>query len=426
MKITYLAQFSGSNKHGMGLAQFSLAREWQKMGCEVEIIAASFSHTRVRQPDPGTTTEWIDGVSYKWIPVKPYRSMIGRIRAMLQYTLSVLKLSSKVEREAPDVIIFSSYHPFLFCAMKMLRRIPEATISVVEVRDLWGESLKYLVDGVWGSISRIVSYFVSKLEGYTYRNTDLVVSSLIDFPKYLAERGIQVDSSRLFWVRNAVAPMEACPWEEKASKLALAAVAELREKAGLLLVYTGSLGRATGFESILEFLGRYSEAFLVVIGSGDRRSQFYDMADAVGVADRLALLPAVERSALKKMLALSDLCVCSYRASPLYQYGISPTKLGDYLQAGKPVLYSGNAPLGIPEDFYIDLNGDSELDIERKLDSFFCETREEVARKIIEWAEGNFTAAIEARRYLEFLEPHCNFSGRVSTSDSSMVGQGNG
>lgn len=421
MKIVYLAQFAGSNWHGMGLAQFSLAREWRDMGCDVEIIAASFSHTRVKQPDVGTESQYIDSVKYRWIPVRPYRSMAGRIFAMFQYTYAVIKLFSRTKNETRDVVIFSSYHPFIYCAMKVLSRIPSGALSVVEVRDLWGESLKYLVAGVWCGVSRIASFFVSKLEDYSYRNCDLVVSSLIDFPDYLAQRKVHFNSKNFLWVRNAVAPVDLSVREEDLEKQALIALGKVRERAQMLLVYTGSIGRATGFEVILKFLSVYTESFLVVVGEGDRKSQFYEMAEAMGVENRIVLLPAVERGALKNVIAMSDLCVCAYRASPLYRFGVSPTKLGDYLQAGKPVLYCGNAPLGIPKKFYIDLCRESELEVREKLKTFCGEFRGELAGEISTWTKGNFTAEIEARRYLDFLVGHGASIKRASLNRLPVV-----
>lgn len=421
MRILYLAQFAGSNKHGMGLAQFSLAREWRRMGCEVEIVAASFSHARVSQPESGLGSENIDGVTYRWIPVKPYKSMVGRIWAMLQYTFAVLNLYSKVQGQSPQVVIFSSYHPFIFCAMKVLKRIPAGALSVVEVRDLWGESLKYLVEGASGGLSRITSFIVSKLEDYSYRNADLVVSSLINFPKYAAVRKLQLDSRNFLWVRNAVAPMGLSMKEDDSLRQALSAAEKMRQKAKVLMVYSGSVGRATGFEAVLQFLRKHAETGLIVVGGGDRRSHLYEMAESMGVASRVTMLPPMERNALKELIALSDLCVCTYRASPLYRYGVSPTKLGDYLQAGKPILYSGNAPLGIPETFYIHITSESELEVRGKLELFSGEHGRVLAREILEWTKSNFTAEIEAQRYLVFLAQHYALRNRTSLNVLPVV-----
>lgn len=44
MNIILINHYAGSNIHGMEFRPYYLAREWVKMGHNVTIIAASFSH----------------------------------------------------------------------------------------------------------------------------------------------------------------------------------------------------------------------------------------------------------------------------------------------------------------------------------------------------------------------------------------------
>lgn len=46
MNIILINHYAGSNIHGMEFRPYYLAREWVKMGHNVTIIAASFSHLR--------------------------------------------------------------------------------------------------------------------------------------------------------------------------------------------------------------------------------------------------------------------------------------------------------------------------------------------------------------------------------------------
>lgn len=74
MNIILINHYAGSNIHGMEFRPYYLAREWVKMGHNVTIIAASFSHLRQKNPDiSAITEEVIDGIRYIWLPVNKYQ-----------------------------------------------------------------------------------------------------------------------------------------------------------------------------------------------------------------------------------------------------------------------------------------------------------------------------------------------------------------
>lgn len=65
MNIILINHYAGSNFHGMAFRPYYLAREWVKMGHNVTIIAASFSHLRQKNQDiSAITEEFIDGIRY--------------------------------------------------------------------------------------------------------------------------------------------------------------------------------------------------------------------------------------------------------------------------------------------------------------------------------------------------------------------------
>ena len=51
MKIIQISHYAGSLQHGMMLRPYYISREFVKMGHEVVIVAASFSHLRQKNPD---------------------------------------------------------------------------------------------------------------------------------------------------------------------------------------------------------------------------------------------------------------------------------------------------------------------------------------------------------------------------------------
>jgi len=71
MRILYLNHYAGSPLHGMEYRPYYLAREWVRGGHEVQLVAASYSHVRTRQPelaDHAARDETIAGIGYRWLP----------------------------------------------------------------------------------------------------------------------------------------------------------------------------------------------------------------------------------------------------------------------------------------------------------------------------------------------------------------------
>ena len=76
MNILYINHYAGAPTYGMEYRPYYLAREWVKAGHKVQIVAASYTHVRSRQPRAGLAIndEIIDGVSYRRLSTPPYRS----------------------------------------------------------------------------------------------------------------------------------------------------------------------------------------------------------------------------------------------------------------------------------------------------------------------------------------------------------------
>ena len=70
MNILLINHYAGSPRHGMEYRPYYLAREWVRAGHRVQIVAASQSHVRSRQPQVGAipVDELIDGIAYRWWP----------------------------------------------------------------------------------------------------------------------------------------------------------------------------------------------------------------------------------------------------------------------------------------------------------------------------------------------------------------------
>ncbi len=77
MNILYINHYAGSPEMGMEFRPYYLAKEWIKMGNNVRIVAADFSHLRIRNPivDTDFQEEVIDGITYNWVKTGSYKSL---------------------------------------------------------------------------------------------------------------------------------------------------------------------------------------------------------------------------------------------------------------------------------------------------------------------------------------------------------------
>ena len=111
MNILLINHYAGSDKYGMEYRPYYLAREWVKLGHNVTIVGASFSHLRNKQP--ACREEIVDGIHYVWLPTNSYKGNgIGRILNMGLFVLQLFFRQSHILSDfIPDVVIASSTYP---------------------------------------------------------------------------------------------------------------------------------------------------------------------------------------------------------------------------------------------------------------------------------------------------------------------------
>lgn len=75
MNILLINHYAGSPEYGMEYRPYYLAREWVKEGHNVFIVASSYSHLRLKNPelDKSIKEEEIDGIRYIWLRTIKYK-----------------------------------------------------------------------------------------------------------------------------------------------------------------------------------------------------------------------------------------------------------------------------------------------------------------------------------------------------------------
>jgi glycosyltransferase involved in cell wall biosynthesis len=351
MNIVYIEHYAGTPALGMEFRPYYLAREWVRAGHRVQILAASHSHVRARQPEVGDVPrdETVDGIAYRWYPTRHYRGNgLGRVGNIWDFLKQVWRETDRIVRECkPDVVIASSTYPMDIWVARRMARKAKAKL-VFEVHDLWPLSPIEL-SGM--SPRHPFALLCAKAEADAYRDADVVVSMLPCVHQHMASRGL--DLAKLAIVPNGISPDDwaAAPQplrEDVAGVLATAPVV-----GELVVGYAGSMGEPNELDTLLDAARLLRDhpaggkiRFLLV-GDGHLREHLVQRCVDEQLTN-VTLLAPIPKLQVPALLAKVDIAYIGWQRVPIYRFGIAPNKLMDYMMAGRPVLHSveaGNDPV---------------------------------------------------------------------------------
>ncbi len=341
MNIVLINHYAGSLHHGMEFRPFYLSREWVRRGHEVTVIAASHSHVRSAQPTClGTEArEAIEGVHYRWLATPAYSGNgLGRVRNMATFVARLSARAAKIARECrPDAVIASSTYPLdIFPAHAIARRAKARLIF--EVHDLWPLSPQVL-----GGMSKWHPFIATMqvAENLAYRWADAVVSLLPAAKPHMVRHGMAPE--KFFHIPNGIAPED---WDAPTAALPAehqALIENLRRKGRFVVGYLGAHGVANGLDTLLRAATCLPASVCVIlVGDGPLKTQLRNEAERQRIQN-IYFLPPVPKETVPALLKQFDALVLLWRRCLLYEFGISPNKLFDYMMAGKPIVHAVEA-----------------------------------------------------------------------------------
>lgn len=342
MKILYICHYAGSIHHGMAFRPYYLSREWVKMGHEVIIVAASFSHLRqknIEMQDP-IREEYIDGIRYVWLKTPAYHGNgICRIKNMISFLHKLYKYEKIINKDhAPDVVIASSTYPLDSYPANRMAQKYNAKL-VFELHDLWPMSPMVL-----GNMSKWHPFIMvmQKAEDHWCRNADLVVSLLPDAYKHLVIRGMSMD--KYVVIPNGISLDEWGDNEEDLPREHMKAIKKLKDEGKFLVGYLGGHAVSNGLNFLLdaaEILKDYSDIHFVLAGEGAEKEDLINRSNAMEL-NNITFLPPVPKTSVPNLLTKMDVLVFGYVKTPLGKYGTSENKFFDYMMSGKPIIKSSD------------------------------------------------------------------------------------
>ncbi len=348
MNILYINHYAGSISMGMEFRPYYLAREWEKLGHNVRIIGADFSHLRKQNPVVSRDFEIqeIEGVTYQWIKTRSYQGNgVKRAITMFQFCFKLWWNAKKIVKDfKPDVVISSSTYPLDTYPAQRIAKIAKAKY-IHEGHDIWPLTLTEL-SGMpkWNPF--VIALSIA--EKSAYKKCDKFVSLLPFVYKHALKRGLQC-KEKFVHISNGVVLSD---WEnpkELPSEHRLV-MEKLRNEGKKIVCYLGGHAHSNALDTLvdaaLSSAGK-SVAF-VLIGNGDQKERLKEKSKA---ADNIYFLPPVEKSVIPTVFSMVDCVYVGAKKCRLYEYGVSLNKVYDYMMSGKPIIYGVESANNEIEDF---------------------------------------------------------------------------
>lgn len=342
MKILYIDHYAGSLSMGMEFRPYYLAREWQRMGHEVRIVAADFTHLRRKNADIQDDFEiqQIDGVKFQFVHTIEYSGNgANRALSIFQFCLKLWKNAKQIAREfQPNVVISSSTYPLDTYPAKRIADFSGATL-IHETHDIWPLTLTAV-----GGMSRFNPFVIimAIAEKRAYRVSRTVIGILPDSYKHMLKHGLQ-SKDKFVHIPNGVVIDD---WKsptllDSEHKTELDNV---KKNSDFIVMYTGSLELSYSLDLMLDAAKlvkteqSVKNTSFVYVGKGNIKEHLKQRIKEEKIDNAFVLNP-VSKDAMPSLLDYADALYIGLSRNPLYHYGVSMNKIYDYMMSAKPIIY---------------------------------------------------------------------------------------
>ncbi|MDX8553628.1 glycosyltransferase family 4 protein [Tenacibaculum sp. 1B UA] len=328
--IWIINEYAGSIENGMTYRHYYLAKELINKGYNTTIITGSYSHFLKKYPKLDKREKYkeerINGVNYLWVKVMKYNESFDKKR-ILKWFQFVYKLFfvSKYISNKPSYIICSPTAPFSILSSLFLARKHKAKL-IFEVRDIWPLTLIEL-GGYKKQHPFIV--FMSYFEKLALKKADILVSNLQNYSSHIKNLGL---NRKVHWVSNGVDLTEMDKHKPLSNELL-----NKIPKNKFIVGYTGKLGVSNALDDFIEaarLLKNNENIIFVLVGKGQEKEKLQEAN-----LRNVLFIDFIKKNQIQSMLSLFDICYIGYRKEKLYEYGVSPNKIFDYMLSGKPIIF---------------------------------------------------------------------------------------
>jgi len=338
MNILVINHYAGSPYYGMEFRPYYLAKYWLADGHRVKIVAASFSHLRTVNPkvDTRVANEIHDGINYTWVKTPEYQGNgLKRVINIFTFLIRLFANSKKIVFDfKPDLIITSSTYP-LDSFLGVYYKWKIKCIQFHEVHDLWPLTLKEIGGFKWYHPFIVL---LQLAENFAYKHSNAVISMLPNAKPYMVKHGLKEHFYHIpngyfekEWVDIVDLPIEH-----------INLLTKLKQENKFIVMYAGGHAISNALDQFVDSahsLNSRDDICFVLIGKGIEKESLQSKAQQYNLRN-IYFLPPVLKNSIPNLLSFADCLYLGWHYSPLYEHGISPNKLIDYMLAGKPIIHA--------------------------------------------------------------------------------------
>lgn len=333
MKILFLTHYYLPEGNAPASRVSALAKRWVEQGHNVTVITSA-----PNVPDGivydgyknrWTSEEVIDGVKVIriWTYIAPNKGTIKRILNYVSYMFSAFIHCLFMKK--PDVMIATS--PQFFCGwagvlLHWFRRFA----FVLEIRDIWPESLSAVNAGLPGPLLKIIGI----MEKIMYRSARHIVTVGDGYVGKLMERG--VPENKISVVMNGVDQSLFYPRPVNHELLAQYGV-----DGKFICSYVGTIGMACGLQTVLEaaeILKKQNNDHVrfILVGDGAVKAELEAEAKQKNL-DNVIFTGRRPKNEIPDWIASSNINLVHLKKSDLFTT-VMPSKIFESAGCGRPVL----------------------------------------------------------------------------------------
>jgi glycosyltransferase involved in cell wall biosynthesis len=402
MKIVILNHYAGTPELGMEYRSYYFAEEWLKMGHNVRIVCSSFSHLRTFNPEIKASTflEKLDSIEFYWVKTPKYKGNgFRRIVNIFVFLIRIIFNRKKlIYSFNPDVIISSSTYPLDGVVVNLFFK-KKKIIHVHEIHDLWPLTIKVL--GGYSSYHPFIA-LLQWAENYVYRKCDILVSILPGTLPYLKKHGLQ--EHKFFHIPNGFFESQSLKDVPEEHDFL---IKSLKEKGNFILLYAGGHNISNALVYLVSACEKLSgqNIAVVLVGNGTEKESLMNTV-AEKKLKNIYFLPPVPKDSIPSLLKLSDFLFLGWSNSPLYEFGISPNKVFDYMLAAKPIIHSFSGQYDIVKTACCGISVDAE-NVEKLADAIL-KMKDKDSNELYNMGMKGHEFVIKEHNYSVLAERFCN------------------
>ncbi|AZZ40324.1 glycosyltransferase WbuB [Acidipropionibacterium jensenii] len=316
--INHYAFPPGSGGITRNFDMFSRLKHWTP-----HFYAANINHTSGQKMT-------VDDPRYTLVPIPQYSG--NGAKRILGWVAFAAGAGARALVRPADVIFASSPQilaPAAAMVVAKLRRKP----FVVEIRDLWPDSL---VSGGAVKEGSLLHKILVGLERTIYANARQIVVVPKGWEEHFEELGINTD--KLTVVPNGA---DLAEYEVPESR------DELRSQygiSGFTAVFSGTHANYVGLDLIIDAAQKLPDVNFLLVGGGARKQWAIDEVAERGLTN-VTFHDQVPKSELVRILKACDVGLHTVTPQKVFNKGMSPNKLYDYMAAGLAVVSNAKVPL---------------------------------------------------------------------------------